>query len=180
MAKHRDFAYNESMLYLAYFCIALLTLLIAVLLFILASNVMSHTAGAPAISSPKHRLWLSFARKDKTFLDLGSGLGSVCLAAAPHFKHVYGIEFSPWYYLVSCWRTRSVSNITIFYGSMFEVEWPKVDYIYCYLLPGLMKRLRSRLIKSGATILCLSFPVPDQEPDRILTEAGRKLYVFEG
>src|SRR5688500_13589 len=84
------------------------------------SNIYSVIIGAPAISSPKHDFLTQFADKDKTFLDLGCGVGSMCLRAAPHFKHVYGIELSPMYYLVSKWRTKKRKNITIIYGNFLK------------------------------------------------------------
>jgi SAM-dependent methyltransferase len=153
--------------------------IVLLLLFWQVSNFLSMWLGAPAISSPKIDLWRGFAHKEKTFLDLGCGLGSVCLRSAPHFKHVYGIEFSPWYYLLARLRTRRIENVTIIYGNFFIVDWPKTDYVYCYLLPELLVKMKSKLAWSNATILCQSFPIKGWQPIETLEKGDRKLFVYE-
>jgi SAM-dependent methyltransferase len=158
--------------------IALLSSFMLTLLFLLFSNIFSHLIGAPAISSPPHQLWKEFADPEKSFLDLGCGRGLVCQAAAPHFKHVYGIEYSPWYYLASRWQTRQLKNVTIIYGNILTAPWPPTDYIYCYLLPGFLKKIKILLKQSQARLLSLSFQVEGWQPKQVIEGNGKKLYVY--
>lgn len=161
-----------------YLVIAVYLIVVAVLLLWQFSNLYSAKLGAPAISSPRHELWKEFSSPNKTFLDLGCGVGSVLLRVSPHFKHVYGIEYSPWYYLVSKLRTRKRANITVCYGNFFTLEWPPVDYIYCYLLPGVLEHLKPRLAKSRATVLSYAFPIPGWPAKRVVKQDKRTLYVY--
>lgn len=161
----------------------LLLLLVGILTFTLLlwtiSNVVSVFFGAPAISSPPSMGWKKFADPTKTFLDLGCGSGTVLLRAAPYFHHVYGIEASPAYYLLSKWRTRHLSNVTVMFGNFFTEKWPKTDYIYCYLLDRPMRQLRPRLIDADTTVLSLLFPIPGWSTDIVIRDAHRNLYVYQ-
>lgn len=147
-------------------------------IFWLYSNIKSMALGAPAISSPLLSKLNVLAKSDQTWLDLGCGNGSMMKRLAKQVKHVYGIEYSPFYYLFSRWRTGKDRNTTVLYGDLRICRWPKVDVIYCYLLPEIMLRLEDRLVDSGATIVCLSFPLKKVKPSRIIPDQGRKIYVY--
>ncbi len=152
--------------------------ILAILVFIMLSNQFSIWLGAPPISSPVRRLWRDHADRTKTFLDIGCGAGLVCLAAAADFKHVYGIEYSPWYYLLSRWRTRKFKNVTIIYGDITKCRWPETDYLYCYLTPALLDKLAWRLDKTKATILALDFPLLKRRPSKTITSQKHTLYIY--
>lgn len=165
---------------IAYFLLALLLLVVGVLVFWQYSNVKSALLGAPAISSPHHHLLKWVARSDQTWLDLGCGNGSVCVRLAPLVKQVYGIEYSPFYYLVARWRTRKLKNVTIIYGDMMRMDWPPVDIIHCYLLRPLLEKMKDKLAASGAVVVCLAFPVTGWQADEILSDNSRqKLFVYK-
>lgn len=147
------------------------------------SNLYSLWLGAPAVSSPAHRLWLQLATKDQVWLDLGCGSGSFCLAAAPYVQHIYGLERSPFYYWLSRWRTRHVTNITILQMDMHRGAWPRADVIYCYLYPDLLGRLDERLRQVPSLVLSYAFPIPGRRAKRIIEPSpgsGRSasLYVY--
>lgn len=142
------------------------------------SSAVSVFLGAPAISSPVHDGWKTFADKEKTFLDLGSGSGLVCFRAAPYFKHVYGIEGSPFYYIVSRWRTRKLKNVTIIFGNFMWRSWPKTDYIYCYLLDKPLRQLKTKLSLSPATVMTMSFAIDGWQADQEIKDNHRTLHVY--
>lgn len=161
-----------------YLILTLLLILALFLLFWQISNFISIGLGAPAVSSPKHQLWQRFAGPQATFLDLGCGIGSVVLAAAPHFKHVYGMEYSPFFYIVSRFRTRRHKNITILYGNILTADWPKTTAIYCYLMPALLEKLTPRFQSQSATVLSLAFPIPGLTPHQTIQERRPALYIY--
>ncbi len=158
----------------------LILLLLAnmVLLIWLSSNLFSATLGAPAITSPHHDFWPELAKRGSSILDLGCGNGSSCIAAAPYFKEVYGIEYSPFYYIVARLRTARHKNITIIYGSFWKVTWPKADLIYCYLLPDLLGKMKKLLRNYERPIASLAFPIPDWQPTETLQEGSLKLRLY--
>ncbi len=156
--------------------IAFIALLLSLLIAI--SNIISMALGAPAVSSPRHELWKKFAANDKTLLDLGCGMGNICVAAAPYFRHVYGIEYSPWYYLVSRLRTRHLKNVSIIHGNFFTTKWPQTDYIYAYLFPDLLTKLYPRLKESQAIVLSLSFPINAVKADKVVDNGKKKMYIY--
>lgn len=160
--------------------IALIVILLGVigLLVWQVSNLVSVVLGAPAVSSPKHDLLSEFADKDKTFLDLGCAGGKVVIAAAPLFKHVYGVEASPFYYLLAKWRTRKLKNVTVIYGNFFTLNWPNVDIIYCYLLPPLLEKLQPKLKASNATVLSFGFCIKEWAPKQTINKNSQKLFVY--
>lgn len=153
-------------------------LAVLILLFWQISNVLSALYGAPAVSSPQHEFLKQLADRKKTLLDLGCGNGSLCIKASPYFNQVYGIEFSPFYYLLAKVRTSRYPNITIMYGNFFTENWPEVDYIYCYLLPKLLGKLQSKLEQSQAAILSYGFAIPTWKPNRILIMDNKKLFIY--
>ena len=161
-----------------------------VLLFWQLSSFISLVAGAPYLTSPLTKKdWPKLieevkniskpSKKDSsTFLDLGSGDGTICLYASNYFDYVYGIEISPFNYLLSHWRTRKHKNIKIIFGNILQVEWPKVDLIYCYLLPKFLKKIQPLLIKSKADIICLDFEIQIKDGEnRKLLQRVRQIKV---
>lgn len=161
-------------------CIVLALLIVALLaaIFWLFSNIKSMALGAPAISSPLLSKLNALAKPKQTWLDLGCGSGTMIRRLAKQVKRIYGIEYSPFYYLFSSWRTRKDQNATIIYGDLRTCDWPKVDVIYCYLLPEIMSGLEDRLLASGSTIVCLSFPLKKVKPSKIIADQGRKIYIY--
>lgn len=161
-----------------YIVLALLVVALLVAIFWLFSNIKSMALGAPAISSPLLSSLNDLARPDQTWLDLGCGSGTMIKRLAKQVKHIYGIEYSPFYYLFSSWRTRKDKNATIIYGDLRTCDWPVVDVIYCYLLPAFMLGLEERLLASNSTVVCLSFPRKKVKPTRIIVNEGRKIYIY--
>ncbi len=154
-------------------------LIIAITLLIWqVSNLISIMLGAPAVASPRHELLKEFADPNKTLLDLGCADGNVVISAASLFKHVYGIEASPFYYWLARWKTRKLKNVTIIYGNFFTVDWPHTDYIYCYLLPPLLEKLEPKLKEANTTVLSFGFKIKDWKPKKTIENPDQKLFVY--
>lgn len=164
----------------------LLWLLVPVLAFFvfwLLSNIFSSRLGAPAISSPHDDLWQQVASPDQVWLDLGGGNGGLALRVEGKVKYVYAIEYSPFYYLVAFFRTFFNQHISIIYGDMFRTPLPAADIIYCYLLPGLLERLKPLLVGRKAILAAYCFAVPGWTPSGVITTTanlpGRHLYLYD-
>lgn len=147
------------------------------------SNIVSMVLGAPAISSPHHDFWQMLIERDsalseKSIIDLGCGAGSACIAMSPHFFRVYGMEASPFYYVLAKWRTRKYKNVTIIFGNILTAEWPKTEYVYCYLLSPVMEKLLPRFTKEKRIVLSLTFKVPGKEPKKTYWQDDKKLHLY--
>jgi SAM-dependent methyltransferase len=170
--------------------ILLYILLIAYALLVLgllawqASNIISMALGAPAISSPRNNFWPELVARDsslykKSIIDLGCGAGSACIAMAPHFRRVYGMEFSPFYFLLAKWRTRKLKNVTIIFGNILKAPWPKTEYVYCYLLSPVMAALLPRFNEEQRIVLSLTFPIQGANHGSLLEKDDKKLWIYD-
>lgn len=179
LIRRKDPCYDSCMTTLVWLVLGIYALMVCILIFWQISNLVSLWLGAPPVSSPHEDYWLPFANTKKTFLDLGCGNGTVCLRAAPYFKHVYGIEGSPFYYWLSRLRTRHCNNVTILYSNFLKKEWPKTDIIYCYLYPEILTKLVPRFKDYDGLVLSLAFPIESWQPTQELKKKGRTLYIYQ-
>ena len=124
----------------------ILILAICFLLFILISSFYSDFKGAPYISNDDNVIYEALklvGLSDSHFLvDLGSGNGKVLSIAKSKFASTnsVGYEIAPWPYLLS--KYRGVNTIK---KSFFDADLSKVDVVYVYLLPNLLKKLAPKL-----------------------------------
>ena len=100
-----------------------------------------------------------------SFLDIGSGTGSVLLSHTAPGAHVYGVEINPVLCAVTRlrMRTRGVSGdaYTIICGDMYTTPLPETDVVFVYLLPEQLVDIAKRLTHShpGKILLSNRFPV---------------------
>jgi hypothetical protein len=95
-------------------------------------------------------------------IDLGSGWGTLVVALARAFPdaRVHGVEMSPLPYWVSRLRTRGLANVSLRWGNFFRSDLQHADAITCYLMPGLMPRVRDMLdsgLKPGTPVVSNTF-----------------------
>ncbi|HEU4839354.1 MAG TPA: class I SAM-dependent methyltransferase [Micavibrio sp.] len=104
-------------------------------------------------------------------LDLGSGWGTLALAAAKACSGatVVGYEISPVPLAFSrlkawLWGYKHVKFLNV---DMFTEDFSKADIVLAYLAMPHMERLRSKFeaeLKPGAVVICNTFPVPGWTP----------------
>lgn len=107
-------------------------------------------------------------------LDLGSGDGRIPIAAARDFgARARGIEYNP--ALVSLARQNAeragvADRVVFVQGDLFDADFGDASVVSMYLLPGLNRRLQSRLLAlaPGTRIVSNSFPIGDWPPDRVI------------
>ncbi|BAM83231.1 hypothetical protein, conserved [Cyanidioschyzon merolae strain 10D] len=107
------------------------------------------------------------AKPTASFLDIGSGDGSVVeLAAMTGFGSSLGIESNPVLAFYSKWRLRKLRNATCLWGRYQNMNFSGIDTVYVYGGEQIMTALGEKLtaeLKPGATIVCNSFPLPKPE-----------------
>lgn len=113
-------------------------------------------------------------------LEAGCGDARLALALAKRRPdlHIVGVE-NAW--LTWCWarlrrwRQGGAANVTIRFGSFWELDWGDYDAIYVFLSPEPMARLWRRFLDSaapGSLLLSNSFAVPGAEPDETVALGG--------
>lgn len=111
-------------------------------------------------------------------LDLGCGTGSL-LGAFAHARpdgHYHGIETAPFSYLVSRWRARSISAVSVAWGDFWRADFAQYDVVYAYLSPQPMARLwqkARREMRPGSLLVSNTFAVPGVEPAYVLPVGDR-------
>ena len=126
--------------------------------------------GAPYVPTlqpqTKAALELLSLQPGQTLLELGSGDGTVLLAAAQAGLQVVGVELNPFLVLVSWLRTRRYrKQVRIIWGDFWRVEWPPVDGVFAFLLDRFMPRLDERMQKVNKPLASFAFQMPGRPAD---------------
>ncbi len=104
-------------------------------------------AAALAVGAPEFvpaALWALLPRHAGfSFLDLGCGTGSLLtdFARARPDGSYHGIETAPFSFLLSCWRARSASVVSVAGDDFWRADFAQHDMVYAYLSPQPMARL---------------------------------------
>jgi hypothetical protein len=123
-----------------------------------------------------------------SFVDLGSGMGGVVAFVArahPNLK-AFGFETAPLVYLGSkiYMLFAASGNAKVIYKSIWHADLANYDVVYCFLSPVPMPRMFDKAraeMRAGTLLISNSFPVPNHEPDRIISVDDRRqtqLYVY--
>ena len=123
-----------------------------------------------------------FPISDKdTVVDLGSGDGSVLLAASKAGAHCVGVELNPALVIIS--RLRLGKRAEIRLGNMWLMELPpQTTLVYAFVVSRDTKRLKKYMhaeanrLKKDITLMTFGAMLPDIKPLRI--RKAHSLYVF--
>lgn len=158
-------------------------LLIIWLILIFGFVVFFGAPYLPTLSKPKQAaLELLELEPEQTLLELGSGDGTVLLAAAEKGLKVIGYELNPLLVIVSMFRTRKHrKNVRIIWGNYWWHVWPRTDGIYVFLLDRYMEKLDKKIIQNYPTqkvkLASLAFKIPNKKP--LKEKDGVYLYEYE-
>lgn len=128
--------------------------------------------GAPYLPTLKKQqaaaLKLLNLEPGQTLLELGSGDGTMLLAAAKKDIHVIGYELNPILVLVSLYRTRKYrKHVRVIWGNYWNAVLPRTDGIYVFLLGKFMKKLDKKIIQNypehTVKLASFTFKIPDKE-----------------
>ena len=173
------------------------------LLFWQISNLVSVFYGSPYVMMDKivirGALTLAGLKKGEVFYDLGCGNGDVLIEAAKMGAKAEGFEISPLYYLWAKirtifwrqkipklrWSTKRgllLRKITVKYANINNVDIPKADVVYCYLLPKMLEKLAPKFqrdLKKGSRLISVGFPIKTLKNGTGCSIAGRKIFIYK-
>lgn len=169
---------------------ALLILLFGLFfLFIALTSLLSVVSGAQFVETPAtvfdDIINISDLGPTDRFLELGSGMGSLCYFVAKQTSaKVIGVDINPLLTMIARWRSRDLPSATFKVGNILRADLARADVIYCYLLPPLLQALEKRFdreLSTGARIISYGFPLPGRKPIQTVPRTvGRgALYVYE-
>lgn len=137
--------------------------------------------GAPYLPTLKPQtqaaLELLDLKPGQTLLELGSGDGTVMLAAAKAGLNVVGVELNPILCVVTWLRTRKYrKQVRIIWGDFWRVQWPECDGVFTFLLDRFMPKLDVRMQEVKKPLVSFAFRVPGRKPSA--EKAGVFLYKY--
>jgi SAM-dependent methyltransferase len=112
-------------------------------------------------------------KKNKLFYDLGCGDGRVVIEAVKNFQvKGIGIDVNPILLKIAKLKAKyykvSPGKIKFYRGDILKYDFKKADYIYLFLMPELIKKLKNQFkkLKKGTLIISHGFKI--EEWDRLL------------
>ena len=132
----------------------------------------------------RRMLQMADTTRDDLVVDLGSGDGRIPLYAAKHFgARAIGVELEG--NLVQFSRTaakaQGVSHLAQFVQQdLYEADISKATVIALYISPGVMDRLKPKLLalKPGTRVVSHHFTLGDWEPDESIKTDGRSAHLW--
>lgn len=153
-----------------------LLLLIGLLTFLVLISVYtifliySSVKGAPYVPTRKQVieeiLKPAKIKKNKFFVELGSGDGRILRYAARRFGvRGVGFDVNPWLVFWSrilAGFERLEDKIDFQMKNVFDADLAKADYVYLFLMPALIEKLEGKMnrdLKKGSIVIAHGFPV---------------------
>ena len=141
----------------------------------LYGTIIGFAMGAPFVRSKKEKIAgmiaLAGVSAEDTVVDLGSGDGSLVIAAArAGARAAVGVEMNPllvWYSRLCIWRAGLGHRARIIRGSFYDSPLDTADVALMYLWPSTVEKLGEKMkreLKPGARIVSSAFPIPGWVP----------------
>lgn len=137
-------------------------------------GIIGRIKGAPFVASKPERIAtmidLANIKEGTRVVDLGSGDGSILIAAARRGAIGAGIEMNPFLVPYSRWRARraGLENRIIFIrGNIKNYPIYDMDVVFLYLLPSFLRKISIKLsseLKPGTRVISNGFPISDWMP----------------
>lgn len=162
---------------------------LVIIIILLFSFAYAAISGAPWVPTWRHdtkrALKLLDLKTGEKFYELGSGVGTLCIAAGRNPKiQVIGIELSLGQWLVSQIRNifHKGHNITYRLANLFNTDLAEADAVYFFLMPDTYQKLRCKLekeLRPGTKVVSYVWPVVDWKPVKVdKSEGFPDLYLY--
>ncbi len=169
--------------------------LILVVFFALCSSLFALVAtSVPVVRTPEKMLAeiskLIDVQEDQTIVDAGCGDARALLAlCAGRGARGRGYELNGPLKLFAMFRVLFAGqrkSIKIYFRNFFRCELEDVDLVYCFLMPGVMRRVGTKCLEEmrpGTRLVSYLWEVPDWEPSETILLGARQdplfIYVLE-
>jgi len=150
-------------------------------ILILPGLYAAFTSGPFVPSARKrHRTMIKLANIQSSDIvyDMGCGDGRLVFESARHAKKAIGYELSIplvlWGKLVGLLRR---SKAKIRFGNIWKQDYSDADVIFCYLMPGAMKKFYQVVwphLKKGTRVISNAFQIHDVQP----AQTEEKVYLY--
>ncbi len=124
-------------------------------------------------------------KPNDVFYDLGSGNGKVVfLVEELSGAKVKGFELSWWTIIFSKIKAKLKGSKAVFVNkNFFKQDWSEANYIYGYLYPPLMGRVKEKFFaecKPGSIAIIRDFPFPDLKADEVCYMPKKhEIYIYK-
>lgn len=162
-------------------------MIILILFFVITTLLFGFVVlfGAPYLPTLRKQTEIALdlleVKKGMTILELGSGDGSVALAAAKRGAIVTGYELNPILVIVGklrCMRYRD--QVRIHWANYWQVKWPVTDGVFVFLLDKYMMKLDKKIIQQyngkKVKLVSFAFEIPGRKP--LKKKGGMFLYEY--
>jgi hypothetical protein len=132
----------------------------------------------------RRMLQMADTTKDDLVIDLGSGDGRIPVHAGKHFgARAIGVELEANLVRVAreAAKAAGVSHLVQFIQQdLFQADLSKATVVALYISPGVMDKLKPRLLalKPGTRIASHHFTLGDWDPDETIRVEGRSAYLW--
>jgi hypothetical protein len=161
----------------------ILIVLVAIIFLWQVSNFISIFSGSVYVAARRDVILFALkkagVRKNSIVYDLGSGNGDVLIFAHMLGARSYGVEISPFYYLLSLLRTFSHRDVSVIFGDIRKVNLKKADIVYCYLLPKFLSELKGKFEQERPKkIISIGFEIKGLEGKKKYNYKGHKIFIY--
>jgi len=122
---------------------------------------------------------------DDVVYDLGSGDGRLVFAAIEHGAgKAVGVELNPEHVASTRKKAKEMgleNRVEFINADVMDVDLSSATVVFCYLITAASIALRPKFeteLKPGTRVVMESFPIPDWEPDQVLTRAYKTMYLY--
>lgn len=164
-----------------------MTILYWALGIILAIFLLTVLRGAPYVPSRRRDIDRAFGelyrlQPNDVFVDLGSGDGKVCLAAAEHGARAIGYEINPILVLISRWRAQGKKGVQFLLRDFWRSKLPtSVTVVYIFGdgrdITKMVDWVEAQATRLKHPIYVLSYAF--EVPSRVLTARNDAHFLYE-
>lgn len=148
--------------------IVALWLVLALLFFIFTFVLLFGAPYVPTLQAQRQTaLNLLDLKRGQTLYEMGSGDGSMLVAAAKRGLYAVGYELNPVLVIIAWLRTRRYGRrVSVHWGNFWKADITKADGIFVFLIDHFMVKLDKKIQnegKPGVVVVSHAFKIPERK-----------------